>query len=371
VRFTDIVGHEGPRTTLAQAITRDRLHHAYLFTGPDGIGKRRVALGLVARLFCGTPDAHGDACGTCRHCRRVLESAAWYDERSPFATKDDAPELAPRHPDLLTLVAHGNFIKISQIREALRVIPFQPVEAPCRVVLIDEAHTMNDEAANALLKTLEEPPSKTRFILTSSQPSNLLVTIRSRCQRIAFSRLPDAELRAVLARRGSDPDTIDAVLPLAGGSARVAIGLLDDPLTKQWDPLARRLVDLALTPASPTPQAKTFSAILELALALSELPQREALFDRLTHLLRDTLLLRTGTQTRLFHEALREPLGQLATRMSPEGLLARLELIEDTRMLTRTFNMQPRLAFERLLLALLAPPGAEASKPLLNRRDTL
>jgi DNA polymerase-3 subunit delta' len=375
MRFPDIVGHEEQKQTLANAIERDRVHHAYLFTGPDGIGKRRVAYAFIARMMCRSREANGEACGVCRQCKRIFETPAWYDTKGVFTSKDDAPELAPRHPDVLTLVAHGNFIKISQVREALRVIPFQPVEGELRVVVIDEAHAMNDEAANALLKTLEEPPSRTRFIVLSSQPSNLLVTIRSRCQRVSFSRLSEGDLRTVLTRSAVDPTLFDEILPLAGGSAKLAIGLANDPVVKLWGPLAERIIAVATAEV----RAPSLAPIHELAAALAEVNERDALFDRLGFLLRDLLLLRSGAagdgtglggQT-LFHAHLREGLTSWATALNIEGILHRLELVEDTRVLTRTFNLQARLAFERLLLAMLAPAGQERSRPLLDRRDVL
>ena len=357
--MTDLLGHSAAKQMLVQAIERDRIHHAYLFTGPEGVGKRRVAYAFVARLMCPSP-VDGDACGVCRTCRRVFETPAWYDQRAPFASKDDAPELAPRHPDVLTLMAHGTFIKIEQVREVLRIVPFQPVEAAHRIVIIDGAHDLNDAAANALLKTLEEPPARTRFILITSQPSNLLVTIRSRCQRLTFGRLGDADIGQILASRNADPALAAAAIPLAEGSAKMAIALLDDPLIKIWEPIALRILE-----------ASTSAQVLELAAALGEIPQRDALFDRIARLVRDALLLRTGTGQRLFHEALRPALETWAIARSAEALLHRLDLVEDTRLNARTFNITPRLAYERLLLSLCAPGGSEHSRPLFVRRDIL
>lgn len=371
MRFRDIIGHTTQKEALAQTIERDRVHHAYLFTGPDGIGKRRVAYAFIARMLCTNPDPSGDSCGQCRHCKRIAETPLWYSERSPFGTKDDAPELSPRHPDVLTLVAHGQFIKIAQVREALRVIPFQPVEGAYRVVVIDEAHLMNDEAANALLKTLEEPPSKTRFIVISSQPENLLVTIRSRCQRVAFARLNTEELREVLVRQGVETDLHEELVRLAGGSAKVAIGLAKDPVVKLWGPLAERLTQVATATASGP---RTLAPVHELAAVLAEISDRDAIFDRLAQLLRDLLLLRTGASqggAALFHGALYERLQVWARQLNIESIAHRLELVEDTRLLTKTFNLQARLAYERLLLAMMAPPGDERSRPLLDRRDVL
>lgn len=373
MKLTDIIGHAEAKRTLLSAIARDRIHHAYLFTGPDGVGKRRVAYGFVARLFCESLDSQGDACGACRHCKRVFATVDWFDARMPFAAKDDAPELAPCHPDVVTLVAHGQAIKIDQVRAAMRLVHFQPVEASVRVIIIEEAHLMNDEAANALLKTLEEPPSRTRFILLSSQPSSLLVTIRSRCQRVSFGRLSDEDLKVVLRARLSEPlseTQLGEISALAGGSVKSALALIDDPLLREWRPYAKRLVELALKPPKGVPVP-----VHELAAKLGELgtgAARDALFDRMALLLRDVLMLRVGAPSGvLFHEDLRESLVQWALRLNPEAIMQRLRLVEETHALAKTYNIQTRFSFERLLLALVEPAGSEGARPQLKSRVVL
>ncbi|MCC6619610.1 MAG: hypothetical protein IT385_00050 [Deltaproteobacteria bacterium] len=365
MRFGDILGHDAQKETLLAALARDRLHHAYLFAGPDGIGKRRMAYALAARVLCAAPDpATGDLCGACKHCRRVLATPGYHDEEGPFPSSGTAPLLAPRHPDVLALVPHGTYIKIEQVREVLRIVPYQPVEGASRFVVIDPVDALNDAAANALLKTLEEPPRSTRFILVTSAPANVLVTIRSRCQRVAFGRLPDAAITTLLAQRGVDADTIARVIPLAAGSARVAVELVSDPVLAIWDELAGKIL-------AADPQ-RAPSELLELAAALAELPNREGVFERCARLLRDALLLRvTPDAARLFHEALREPLWAWAAARSPDAIIQRLRIVEDTRLAVRTFNVQPRLAFERLLFAVGAPAGREIARPLVDFRDVL
>lgn len=187
MRLSEIIGHDGPRTMLLQAVARDAVHHAYLFEGPDGVGKRQVAYGFAALMGCTARAPGEDACGACRHCRRILAMAA-------------DPAASP-HPDVLSVAPDGKQIKVAQIRELLKIVPFPPIEAAYRVVIIEPADLLGDEAANALLKTLEEPPSRTRFILITNRPPALLTTIRSRCQRVRFGRLRDEELRQVLVQR--------------------------------------------------------------------------------------------------------------------------------------------------------------------------
>lgn len=365
MRFADIRGHEAQKDALLTALARDRLHHAYLFTGPDGIGKRRVAYALAARILCATPDpVTNDACGVCKHCRRVFATPDYHDEHGPFTTKDDAPLVAPRHPDVLALVPHGTYIKIEQVREVLRIVPYQPVEGASRLVVIDPVDSLHEAAANALLKTLEEPPRATRFLLVTNAPANVLVTIRSRCQRVPMSRLHDEDLAAILAKKGHDAETIARVLPLAGGSARLAVDLVSDPVLQVWDEIAARVlaVDAVRNP----------SDLLELAGILSELPNREGVFDRLARLLRDALFLRvTPDAARLFHERLREPLWAWSQARSADAIMQRLRIVEDTRLAVRTFNVGARLAFERLLFAVGAAVGREIARPYVDFRDVL
>jgi len=365
MRMSDILGHDDQKRTLLAALARDRLHHAYLFAGPDGVGKRRVAFALAARILCASPDpVTDDACGACKHCRRVLAIATYHDEEGPFPSSGAAPLLAPRHPDVLALVPHGTYIKIEQVREVLRVVPYQPVEGAARIVVIDPVDALNEPAANALLKTLEEPPRSTRFILVTSAPANVLVTIRSRCQRVAFGRLPDPAITTLLARRGADPQTITRVLPLAAGSARLAVELVSDPVLAIWDELAGKI--LAVDPQ------RAPGDLLDLASALAELPNREGVFERLARLLRDALLLRvTPEGARLFHEVLRAELWAWAATRSADAIMQRLAIIEDTRLAARTFNVTPRLSFERVLFAIGAPAGREIARPLVDLGDIL
>ena len=367
MRFADVLGQVAPKATLIEATRRDRLHHAYLFTGPDGVGKRRLAYAFAARLFCRAPTPDGDACGACRDCKRVTDTHAFYEEHGVWKGTDDAPPLMPKHPDLVTLVPHGQYIRVAQIREMLRVVPFQPVEAVMRLVIIEPADQMNDEAANALLKTLEEPPSKTRFVLVTSLASSLLVTIRSRCQQLAFKRLDTSSLTAIVTARTAaaplDPTVLANAVALADGSARAALAIVDDPLAAAWDELARKVL-LADARAS-------LPGVLEVAAALAEAPSRESLFARLARLLRDALIVRAGLAQPLLHEALRPEISAWAASRSVDAIIQIIAILEDTRTATRVFNVIPRLAFERLLMSIAAAPGTDVATPVIQRRDIL
>src|SRR5688572_9464411 len=166
MKFPDIVGHRRVLSLLARGVALNTLPPSLLFAGPAGIGKRKVALYLAQLVNCpqaATAPGEGEAsaCGECASCRRILRGV---------------------HPDVL-IVEPGDSgtIKIDQVREVIDRAAYRPFEGRRRVVIIDGAHAMVAAAQNALLKTLEEPPTASTFVLVSSMPDALLPTVRSRC----------------------------------------------------------------------------------------------------------------------------------------------------------------------------------------------
>jgi DNA polymerase-3 subunit delta' len=197
----DIVGHQAIRQRLLDRLRDGRIRGSLVFTGPEGIGKRRVALEMAQREIC----FRKTACGQCEGCR--------------LFSGDDLPfEL----PNLLRITPEGKagVIRIDQIREGLDsnnqprfsrgVIEWAYLAPPMgchRWILVEEAHRLNESSGNILLKTLEEPPPDTHFILVTHRPEALLQTIRSRCERIPFAPLAPREAWAVAQRKGwQDPD---------------------------------------------------------------------------------------------------------------------------------------------------------------------
>ncbi len=186
--FSDTVGHRRQTRLLAQAIARGTLPPALLFVGPDGVGKFTIARAVAATLNCLAPrkDEDGlaiDACGTCRSCDRIERGV---------------------HVDIFVLEPDDKAsIKIDVVRDVLSRTGFKPFEGQRRVVVIREADALEPQAQNALLKSLEEPPPGTIFILTTNVASALLPTVLSRCMRLRFGRLtardieidPDARRR--------------------------------------------------------------------------------------------------------------------------------------------------------------------------------
>jgi DNA polymerase III subunit delta' len=173
-RFAAVLGQDRVIARLRAAIERDRVHHAYLFTGAPGSGKRATALAFASALDCLV--APGEGCETCDACVRIAEG---------------------NHPDVVTLEREGaaRIIPIESVRRnVVARVALPPHEARTRVFIVDEATALQGAAANALLKTLEEPPARTMFVLATAAPEQLLPTIRSRCQRVTFSALGDDEM---------------------------------------------------------------------------------------------------------------------------------------------------------------------------------
>src|SRR5262245_60810683 len=176
--FRDIVGQRHVLTLLASAAARGTLPPSLIFAGPAGVGKHMAAVALAQLLNCQSPTGDGDACGECQACRRIARRV---------------------HADVLYIEpGETGAIKVDQIREAIERSAYRPFEGRRRFVIIDEAEQIVVEAQNALLKTLEEPPPASTFVLVTSRPDSLLATVQSRCQRIRFGRLSPGEVAAVL-----------------------------------------------------------------------------------------------------------------------------------------------------------------------------
>ena len=184
--FRAITGHRPIRDLLARAVGRATLPPSLLFTGPEGVGKRLTAVALAQALNCDRPvtttTAHGtieqDACGACAACSRIERGI---------------------HADVITITpGDSGTIKLDQVRDAIDRTAYRPFEGRRRVVIVDDAQALNLESQNALLKTLEEPPPASVFVLVTDRPDVLLPTVRSRCQRLRFGPLPMNEIAAVL-----------------------------------------------------------------------------------------------------------------------------------------------------------------------------
>jgi DNA polymerase-3 subunit delta' len=207
----DLLGHEWAVELLQKQIKNNDIRHAYLFTGPPGVGRRTCALQLAQAINCASPTLPGVPCQNCSTCKRIAQS---------------------QHPDLSIIQAdrQGGTLKVDQIRELQHILALTPYESRYRIALLlrfEEAHV---SASNALLKTLEEPASKVVLFLTANSPESLLPTIVSRCEVLRLRTLPLDVLSQGLQERWHVPaDQASLLAHLSGGRPGYALRLFEQP----------------------------------------------------------------------------------------------------------------------------------------------
>ena len=210
--FSEIIGHQKPLETLRAALANGRLHHAYLMLGPEGVGKRTIALSLAKAIHCN--ELENDFCGNCPNCSRIQTG---------------------NHPDVRTIEpgAGKKEIGIQQIREIEKELNFRAFSGK-KIAIIDPAILMNSAAQNALLKTLEEPPRDALLILIASNTGGLLPTLRSRCLRLSFGPLPRGLIADfLLAKDTMTRDEAQFVAAMSMGSMGTALELDREELSAQ------------------------------------------------------------------------------------------------------------------------------------------
>ena len=223
--FSQIIGQEKAKRFLKQVMAREKMPHAYLFTGIAGVGKTSTAMALTMALNCDSP-VKGDSCGKCPSCRKMISG--------------NFPDFIPisRRPDKKN-------ISIEQIKDLNRELRFAPVSARYRVCLIQQAEIMTVEAANSFLKTLEEPPPGNILILKTIDPRDLLPTIVSRCQRVSFSPLPFKDIADWLVKeRDADKETAEVLAKASYGSPGRALKMSEGNFLEKRQEWLLSLVNL-------------------------------------------------------------------------------------------------------------------------------
>ena len=211
----NLLGHEWAVDMLRQHAAHDEIRHAYLFCGPPGLGRRTLALRLAQALNCTKPLGPGIPCGICRDCKQID---------------------AMQHPDMNVIQAldgddlpkEGGTLKVDQIREVQRSLSLKPYQSKFRVALFLRFQEANDNAANALLKTLEEAPAHAILLLTADTPEQLLPTIISRCEILRLRPLPIEAVESDLIARGVDEERARLLAHISGGRPGYARRLVDD-----------------------------------------------------------------------------------------------------------------------------------------------
>lgn len=330
--FLDLIGHERPTAILKASILHDRVAHAYLFFGEDGVGKRLAALRFAQAINCETdygPEGP-DACGACRSCRQIE---------------------ARTHPDFLLIEPDQEQanpqIKIEQIRELEQQLVYHPLVGRRKVCLIDEADRMTPGAANALLKTLEEPPDHSLLLLITSRPSALLATVRSRCQGIRFVAPARADVETALMTKRRIPPADARFL------AMVTQGRIGQAL--ETDLAATRVQQDEFSALTSAKSLQSVATLLTAAEALYRSDRAPEALEWIVRWIRDLILVSVGADPD--HVLNRDRLPQLeeaAHGLRPDVTLDLLNLLADIETIqqaaTRNVNLQ--MALETILLRL-------------------
>jgi DNA polymerase-3 subunit delta' len=306
VTFRDFLGNGATVRLLQESIAAARLPHAILLSGPRGAGKYSLALAVAQTLNCldpQRPNGLPDACGVCRNCARIAEAldlearvAEAVEAREELRETDrkDTRILIQTHPDVIILPPDPPqmLVKLGQVRSLIHNIQRMPAEGARKVYIFPSSHFMN-EAANALLKVLEEPPEYAHLLLLAENPSDLLPTIRSRCSRMRLDALPLSEVERLLQERHPEwkPERRELVARLAEGAVGRALSFDIDAYTA-----SRKDALLLLRTALAEPDYSALFHMTETYRAGAEGQQKtQSLVQALYRLLEDLLLIQSGS----------------------------------------------------------------------------
>jgi len=338
--FDNIQGQESALAILRHALVGDRLGHAYLFTGPTGVGKKRTALALAQALLC--DDKPREGCGVCAGCVSVA---------------------AGTHPDVFVVapVAGKRDVTIDQVRDLQRLLGLHAVHGGKKVALLDDAHLLNPAAQSALLKILEEPPGDTLLILCTVNSATLSRPLLSRCQQVRFAALPLSVVEDLLVREhGKDPATAHALALYSRGSLGRAVALDPQVFTEERQYAVKEIQHLSgasfttltrLAEWLVADRAKKTPASDQPAEGRATGERLEILLSWYEEVLRYVLV---GQEGVVYYQDCLPAVAAAAAGLDAPEALRQLTLVYDTiQALRRNANRQ--LAVEDLLVQLAAP----------------
>ncbi len=343
VMFKNLIGNEHVKQTLNRLLANGRVSHSLLFAGDEGVGKRQFALEL-ARAFVCRDSENFQACGVCAACLRADVFVVPTSEK-----KDDYQQVFfTGHPDIGLVIPFKRNILVDAIRDLEREANFRPCEAQARFFIIDDAEKMNDAAANALLKTLEEPASTTYVFLITSRPDSLLPTIRSRCQMVRFAPVATDEIeRFLIDEKAFSFDEAHLAARLARGSIGRAVSID----VKQF----RAERDRMLGVVSNAIQTGDRAALLRTSEEMNDAKNKDRFeqnIDILESLIHDVWTLSVGADAgRLANTDLADELGKLAANAGAIDLtkwLAEIETMRDNF----AVNINRKIAADSLFMTM-------------------
>ncbi|MEK7627551.1 MAG: DNA polymerase III subunit delta' [Patescibacteria group bacterium] len=329
-----IIGHQRIIQYLSRSTALKNLSHAYLFSGPESIGKMMIAMEFAKFLQC--PNAKNgrqpfNYCGRCKNCYDM-------DIKS--------------HPDFTIFPSAAfeeNEIKIGQIRDLIRIFSFKNYSAPYKIAIIDNADQMTNEAANALLKTLEEPSDNSILILISSRSESLLPTIVSRCQQIKFFSVPYYDLeKGLLSYFNGDSSVLADITEaarLSSGRPGIAVKIIQNPSFKgKKEENCRTFLELN--------NFSLNSRYQYVSLMLAKENEVADILNNWLYILKDIICLHFGAQHFILNIRIKNQLENLREKYSLKKAMALMNEIKETIFILRTTNVNKKLALENLMLAL-------------------
>jgi DNA polymerase-3 subunit delta' len=341
-----VIGNERAMAVLERAVASGSPAHAYLFSGPAGVGKALAAREFAAALCC---EGIVRPCRACRNCRDILEAERHHPDvevLTPGGLCDESD-----HGDH----AAGRDIRICQVRRLQRLLSMTPYRGGRRVAILDGADRLTPDAANAFLKTLEEPPPDTVLLLVTDREEQLLETVLSRCQKVAFGRIERDKVEAALQDRGASPETARAVAALANGRLGWALRAIEDEeLLAERESFLATAVELAQ--ASLSARFAWARGVSEPAGGGRERYLRE--LDTWEQWWRDVLSVGAGAEAGIINTDRGDLLLAEGKRYAPADIVKFLRALQKTREHLQA-NVDAQLALEVLTLDLPRPfrPG--------------